>query len=94
LYLYPGAYRNFDDIEEYLTMDELTLMYERAYEMKQDEHRFFAAIQGIDLDDGKKSAGQEVIDRATLKAAAEQLGKTEEQFELEMMFEFVDEDAT
>lgn len=84
--MYPGAYKNFDDLEEYLTRDELLLMYEKAHELRLDEKRFAAALKGIDIDEGKKSEGQDIIDRAMAKANGNV------NYELDNMFEFIEED--
>jgi hypothetical protein len=85
--LYPGAYKNFDEIEDNLTQEELELMYTKAFKMKEDEYRFLAAIQGIELEN-EESETEAVIRRAKAKAA----GMSEEQFELDGMFNFIDED--
>jgi hypothetical protein len=87
LYLYPGTYKNFDDLEDNLTQEELEIMYNEAFKLKEDEYRFLAALQGIELDK-KESEVDAIIRRAEAKA----LGMSEEQYELTGMFEFVDED--
>lgn len=90
LYFYPGAYRNFDEVETSLTQEELILMYQKAYELKREEHRFIAAMQGIDLDENEdqESETERVIRRAEAKA----LGMTEEQVDHAGIFTFTYED--
>lgn len=62
-------------------------MYSKAYKMKEDEYRFLAAIQGIELEQ-EQSETEAVIRRAQAKA----IGMSQEQFELDGMFEFIDGD--
>jgi len=89
LYLYPGAYKNFDELENSLTQEEMTLMYQKAYELKYEDHRFQAAIQGVDLDEGSnnKEKAEEVIERAKAKAA----GMNEQELVLDGTFKFIEE---
>lgn len=88
MYFYP-AYKNFDDLESHLTQGELIKLYEKAFERDMDNKRFTAAMQGIDLDGNsdKKSKFDEIKRRAEAKAA----GMSEEQYELQGMFDIIDE---
>lgn len=89
LFLYPGTYKNFDDLELHLTRDELIIMYKRANEIRMDDKRFTAALKGIDLDEGKITEFDEVKRRAEATAA----GMSEEEYELDGMLNMeVDED--
>jgi hypothetical protein len=63
-------------------------MYEKANEIKNDEKRFTAALKGIDLDEGKSSAFDEIKRRAEAKAA----GLDEEKYDLYGLFDIIDED--
>lgn len=70
-------------------MEEVELMYGKAYTLKEKEYRFLAAIQGVDLGEPEEeSDAQAVIRRAQAKA----LGITEEEYNLEGLFEFIEED--
>jgi hypothetical protein len=62
-------------------------MYSKAYNLKEREYRFLAALQGVELEN-EESRVEEVIRRAQAKAA----GMSEEQYELDGMFNFIDED--
>lgn len=62
-------------------------MYTKAYKLKEDEYRFLAALQGIELEQ-EESQAEAIIRRAEAKA----MGMSEEQYELDGMFEFIDED--
>lgn len=41
-----GAWKNFDELEESLTLDELTLLYERTSERQQRVMKMMAAAWG------------------------------------------------
>jgi hypothetical protein len=88
LFLIPGAYKNFDDLENSLTQEELIKLYEKAMDVRYEDKKFFAAIQGVDLEEGKKTDGDMVIERAKAKA----MGMSEEQYEFDGMFDVVYED--
>jgi phage I-like protein len=67
-------------------------MYEKAYQKKNDEYRFLAAIQGVDLPDPEEQRVQEKIDMANAKAAAKLAGISEEEYLHQGMIQFIDED--
>lgn len=80
------AFKNFEEMEDCLSLDELTLMATTQREDKHNYYRFLAAMQGIDLDkDG--SGGDETFEdikhRAAMKVRAMKENKTEEQVEFE-----------
>jgi len=89
LFYYPGAYKNFDDLEEHLTRDELVKLYEKAHEIRKEDKRFAAALKGIDIDEGQADEFDEVMRRGAAKAA----GMTEEEYDFnDMQIGFIDED--
>lgn len=64
-------------------------MYETAMTMRFEDKKFFAALKGVDLDE--QSGGSdfdEVVRRAEAKAA----GISEEAYELDGMFDIIDEE--
>jgi hypothetical protein len=69
-------------------MEEIELMYGQAHKLKESEYRFLAAIQGVSYGEDEENEGEAVIRRAQAKA----LGMSEEQYDLEGMFEFIEED--
>lgn len=73
-------------------MEEIEIMYAKAFKMKEDEYRFLAAIQGVELADPDETSVQAKIDKARAKARAQVMGISEEEYELEGMFQFIDED--
>lgn len=89
--MYPGAYKNVDELEDSLTRDELIRMYEKAYDLRHDEKRFIAAMQGHDIGDRIKTGevtGEDVVKRALAKAK----GMSEEEYDLDGAFNIIDED--
>lgn len=45
----PGAWKNFAELEENLTLPELTLLLETHQDWVKREHVFDASLQGIDM---------------------------------------------
>ncbi len=85
-------YKNYDDLEESLTQEELELMYDKAYKLKEDEYRFLAALQGIEMPDPEKERVEAKIRQIEAKALAIENGGVEEEYLLEGLFQFIDED--
>lgn len=81
-------FKNYDDLEAHLTMQEVSKMIEKAREKKYEDQKFKAALKGIDLDEGRSSKFDEIKRRAEAKA----LGVTEEQYELAGHFNIIVED--
>jgi hypothetical protein len=87
--MYPGSYKNFDELEDSLTQQELERMYTRGFAMKEDEYRFLAALQGVDLGESQAtSKAEEIIRRGEAKAR----GMSEEEYNLDGLIQFIDED--
>ena len=53
-----GRWKNYDELEECLTFEELTAIINALREKEARENRFMAAIQGIDLDEDSPSSSQ------------------------------------
>lgn len=81
-------FRNFDDLEANLTMQEVSKMLEKAREMKYNDQRFAASLKGIDLDEGKSTEFDDIKRRAEAKAR----GISEEQYDLSGHFNIIVED--
>lgn len=73
-------------------MEEIEIMYSKAFKMKEDEYRFHAAIQGVELADPEEERVKEKIRAAQAKAHAQLTGTSEEEYNLDGMFQFIDED--
>jgi len=48
-----GAWKNFDELEESLTIEELAQAARGINEAEERDHIFHAAIHGIDLNEGR-----------------------------------------
>lgn len=66
-------------MEESLTIDELNAILDAARERRDQEWRFAASIQGIDLPATRNE--EDPVERAKRRAAAEMAGVSEEQLE-------------
>lgn len=67
-----GNWKNFDDLESSLNMSELIQLVSSRRELDYEEKKFFAAIQGVDLDKGNDRGQKEWED---LKARVFSKGK-------------------
>ena len=74
-----GIWRNVADLEESLSLPELQAILEAAREKEHREHKFLAALKGIDLDEGKKEETQDAFDRIKQRAEARLRGVSEEE---------------
>lgn len=81
-------FKNYDDLEDHLTREEIVKMLEKAREKKYDDQRFAASLKGIDLDEGKSTKFDDVKRRAEAKAR----GISEDQYELAGHFNIIVED--
>jgi hypothetical protein len=70
-------------------MEEVELMYAKAYKLKENEYRFLAAIQGVSFGEDQDENGAEAIIR---RAEAKALGLHEEEYNLDGLFQFIDEE--
>jgi hypothetical protein len=78
-----SIYKNFEDLEDSLTLDELTILVEGVQDNKYEDYRFRAALQGIDLDENKEgeTTFEDIQARVATRARAEKEGKTVEEIE-------------
>ena len=51
-----GHWKNYDELESSLTVEELQATLESMRQRENRQHRFHAALQGIDLDDASTPA--------------------------------------
>lgn len=54
-----GHWKNYDDLEESLSVDELLKTVSALYERESRHNKFMAAMQGVDLEESKKVAPEE-----------------------------------
>lgn len=49
-----GNWRNFEQLEDDLTLEELTTLAKTIYDRTNEDRRFLAALQGVDLYENKQ----------------------------------------
>lgn len=79
-----GAWRNFDHIEEQLTLHELIEIVKAQRAKEERDYRMSAALKGIDLDKNKKGSEEDPVEAAKRRVAlrrAEEAGLNEQQYE-------------
>lgn len=76
-------------MEESLTIDELYLLVEAKQKRDNDERKFLAALQGVDLDANETNPA---FDEVARRAAADLAGKSEEEFVFDMIGIEIDTD--
>lgn len=81
-------FKNYEDLEQSLTFKEVLAMVEKAREKKYEEHKFMAALKGIDLDEGQETE----FDRVKRRAEAKAMGVSEEEIDLSGHFNIIVED--
>lgn len=76
----PGAYKNYDDLEDSLSREEVFKLIEAIRENRYEEMKFQAALKGIDLD---KQGQDSDFERVRKEAMAKVAGMSEEALELD-----------
>ena len=72
-----GSWKNYEELELSMSMPELMLTISTKRELDYNEKKFFAAIQGVDLDKGsEEERGQ--VEWERLKARVFSGGKTDD----------------
>lgn len=80
-----GIWKNVEDLEMNINLDELQLILDAAREAEHRRHRFMAAIQGIDIDKGARGESKEKFDAVQQRVNARLQGKTTEQLEYDAL---------
>jgi hypothetical protein len=83
-----GNWKNIKEMEDTLTMEELTLLVEATYDKEDQDRKFLAALQGIDLNEESDSA----FDAVERRAQADLAGVSEEQYVFDMIGIVVEDD--
>lgn len=77
-------WKNFDEMEENLTVEELSAILDASREAEHEKRKFAAALKGINLDEGKNKRGDgdtPTFEDIKRRAEAKARGVTEEQIE-------------
>jgi len=69
-----GIWRNFDELEESLSLKELNLILDQKREQDRLNKVFTAALKGIDLEKNQKDPIQKRIEEVKRRAAAKVAG--------------------
>ena len=69
-------------MEDDLTLEELYLLVEAQHRAEHRRNKFVAAMQGVDLDEEANDAD---FDKVKLRAEAALAGKSEDEFEFDMI---------
>lgn len=80
----PGAWKNFEEMELHVTLDELEAILEAAHEREHRQNKFLAALQGVDLDKGN-NANKERFDAIKRRVEARQNAISEEAVEFQAL---------
>lgn len=85
-----GLWRNIEDLENSLCLEELEAIIKASREKEHRHQKFMAALKGIDLDENDEA--KERFEAVKRRAEARMTGKSEEQLELaEFGLEIVEE---
>lgn len=77
-------YKSFEELEDNLTLDEITLLLKAGHKKEERLHRVLAAVNGIKWDSEETTeTGEEAMDRIKKQARAMAQGKSLEELELE-----------
>lgn len=85
----PGSWKSLEELEENVTLDELMAVLSKARDMRFEERKFLAGLQGHRLDAGDSGEDDELdpVERAKRrvanKIAAETGGLTEDEAEIQ-----------
>lgn len=78
-----GIYKSFEELEEYLTLEELNLMLKADHAKEERMFRVLAAVNGVPWSsDGEVESGEDAMERIKKQAEAIRLGKSVEEIEL------------
>ena len=74
----PGAWKNFKELEENLSLPELEQILASAQDIEYQNRKFAAALKGVDLDENASNAR---FDEIKAKTDAQLAGMTQDEFE-------------
>ena len=76
-----GRWKNIEELEESLTLEELELIVKSSREKEHRLMKFYAAFKGVNIDEEEKEDVQDRFERAQRRAEARLAGLTEEEIE-------------
>lgn len=78
-----GKWKNFEDLEENISLPELEAMLKAIRDKEYREQKFAAALQGHDLDENTQE--ETSFDKVKRRVEAKLAGVSEETYELEQL---------
>lgn len=72
-----GAWKSFEELEDSISVHELSQILRGIREREEKEQRFLAAINGIDLDDAQQDQGGSSFEDVKARAEARLKGESE-----------------
>lgn len=75
-----GNWKNFDELEDCLNLDELSLIVNSSRKAERERQKFAAALKGIDLD-AENNDTKKKIEEVQRRANARLSGIDEDQFD-------------
>ena len=77
-----GIWKNIEELEENIGLEELKLIIDSSREKSERDQRFLAAINGIDLDKDAGGSAQDKFDEVQRRVEAKLSGIDKETYEL------------
>jgi hypothetical protein len=74
-------FKNFDELEDNLTLHELEVLLVKARDVEREKQRFAASLKGINLGDDTQEKREEALARIAARVNARLAGVTEEEYE-------------
>lgn len=89
-----GIWKNIYELEESINLDELQCLLTAVREREHRQFKAMAAVQGIDIDEGKQEQREEdPVERIKMEIEAQKRGVTKDFLEMQMLgFETETED--
>jgi len=78
-----GVWKNIEDLEECLNLDELQAILDASRDREHRQNKFAAALKGVNLDEHDNSAKQR-FDEIQMRAQARLSGESKEKIELDI----------
>mgnify|MGYP003295935890 CR=1 FL=1 len=64
----PGSWKSLEDLEDNITLDELTEIIQAHRKQRFEDRKFMASLQGHEMQDGNDGGGEDAFTRAKRRA--------------------------
>ena len=82
-----ATYKNYDDLEEHLTVDEVNRLFAAIMKQENEGRRFSAALKGIKLSSPEEEYDKELRDQVKRRVQARKMGITVEELNEKIGFQ-------